>query len=52
VPQLCPSFALRFPPLCSRFAIVEAAHAEPAHTHTLSLSLSLFPFISFPFLQR
>jgi len=41
VPQLCPSFALRFPPLCSRFAIVEAAHAEPAHTHTLSLSLSL-----------
>ena len=49
VPQPCPSFALRFPPFCLHFAIIEAAHAEPAHTHThthtLSLSLSL-PFLS------
>jgi len=50
VPQLCPSFALRFPPLCSCFAIVEAAHAEPAHTHTHTHTLSLsFPSFPFPF---
>ena len=47
MPQPCASFALCFPPFCLHFAIVEAAHAEPAHTHTHSLSLSLsLPFLS------
>jgi len=36
---------MRFSPFRLRFAIVQAAHAESSHTHTLSFSLS---FLSFP----
>ena len=44
VPQFCVALS---PLLFACFAIVEAAHAEPAHTHTHSLSLSLsLPFLS------
>ena len=43
MPQLCPSFALHFPPfyLCVLLSLKRLTWSQHTHTHTLSLSLSL-----------